>query len=213
MEDHYYTLSIPTAVYRKLNKKQSINKYFKTEYVGNCMELITDFYKTTSDYTHKAWEDYYKEIVGFTQLELVYEKIKELSEQKDIYLKRYVWHRVIGQTWNGFRNEIGIIEELQAEFKNVKIYKTSFEKDHEYCIDAEMYSNNTLLLGIQIKPISYKLMNSPYQLKAKENHKAKNEKYKSKYAPYIYVYHKNHKIYKKSDIVNQINTIFHLNTY
>ena len=114
MENYYYTLSIPTAVYRKLNKKQSINKYFKTEYVGNCMELITDFYKTTSDYTHNAWEDYYKEIVGFTQLELVYEKIKELSEQKDIYLKRYVWHRVIGQTWNGFRNEIGIIEELQV---------------------------------------------------------------------------------------------------
>ena len=74
MENYYYTLSIPTAVYRKLNKKQSINKYFKTEYVGNCMELITDFYKTTSDYTHNAWEDYYKEIVGFTQLELVYEK-------------------------------------------------------------------------------------------------------------------------------------------
>ena len=83
------------------------------------MELITDFYKTTSDYTHKAWEDYYKEMVGFTQLELVYGKIKELSEQRNLF-KRYVWHRVIGQTWNGFRNEIGIIEELQAEFKKRK---------------------------------------------------------------------------------------------
>ncbi len=130
MEDHYYTLSIPTAVYRKLNKRKSINKYFKTEYVGNCMELITDFYKTTSDYTHKAWEDYYKEMVGFTQLELVYEQIKELSEQKETYLKRYVWHRVIGQTWNGFRNEIGIIQELQEEWNGAKVCPSCYEPKH-----------------------------------------------------------------------------------
>ena len=104
-----------------------------------------------------------------------------------------------------------IIEQLKQEFPSCDILKSSFEVDHEYCIDAEMFHATDLLLGIQIKPLSYKKMNTAYQLQAKENHRKKNLAYQNLYAPFVYVYYENNKIVDKEELINQISTIIHFN--
>ena len=134
MEDYYYNIDIPNTVYRNLNKSPYINKYFSTTYVGNCMELITDFYKYTEIRTHNAWENYYDNMVGFKNLTKIYDILEQRLDVKKEYIKKYIWHRVIGQTWNGFKNEISVIDELQKEFPNTQIKKTSFKSSLKYKI-------------------------------------------------------------------------------
>ena len=81
-------------------------------------------------------------------------------------------------------------------------------------IDSEIlygcdYEND--LIGIQIKPISYKNMNSPYQMKAKENHKAQADAYRDKYkVPHIVIYYDGDNFYDKDYVFNQINTMLAL---
>jgi len=65
------------------------------------------------------------------------------------------------------------------------------------------------MLGLQIKPESYKAMGSPYQLRAKEAHRAKNEQYKQEYAPYVYVYYGKEGIVDKEQLYNQIDLFLH----
>jgi len=212
LEDFYYQHGISNIIYKNLNKDKFINKFFAVKYVGSCMQLISDFNKESQTKTHKDWEAYYDSKIGFEELNQISLRINVQYPHLEINLvKRYVFFRVIGQTWNGYRKEFYIIENLQKEFPNCEIVKTDFEKDHEYCIDAEMYQNGNLVLGIQIKPISYKKMNTTYQQRAKENHKAKNDKYAEDYAPYIYIYYDKDEIVDKQETINKINTIMHLN--
>ena len=81
-------------------------------------------------------------------------------------VKWYIFYRSIGQTWNGLITEQEVIDELMPYFPEYNFRKTSYQIDHTYCIDWEMMSNDKAVLGLQIKPISYKYMNTPYQLKA-----------------------------------------------
>jgi hypothetical protein len=209
LEDFYYHHGISNIIYKKLNKDKFVNKFFAVKYVGSCMQLISDFNKKSETKTHKDWETYYDNRIGFEKLNQISIRINVQYPHLDIDLvKRYVFFRVIGQTWNGYRKEFYIIDSLQKEFTNCTITKTDFEKDHEYCIDAEMHQNGNLVLGIQIKPISYKKMNTTYQLKAKENHKAKNDKYAKDYAPYVYVYYDKDEIVDKQETLNNINKIY-----
>jgi hypothetical protein len=51
-------------------------------------------------------------------------------------------------------------------------------------------------------------MNTPYQIQAKENHKAQAEAYKDKYkVPHIVVYYDGDDFYDKDYVFNQINTM------
>ena len=211
LEYYRYKHGLDEKLFRTLNKDKGINYFFSTKYVGECMKLINEFYFNSNNRTHKGWEDWYKNKIGFDKLLYVAHrcniKLPNLSYED---LKRYTYFRVIGQTWNGFNRELSIIAELKEYFK-CEIRKTTFEKDHNYCIDAELIDNGKILLGIQIKPLSYQKMNTTYQLKAKENHKKKNDEYAKKYAPYLYVYYENEIIANKQETINKINTILHLN--
>jgi len=210
MPIEFYAVPLDDKVFRDLNKNRSVNHYFGIRYVGECVRLISNFYHQTHTLSKKEWECYYRDEQGFEGLTYVTEKLEHLLPNLDRHtIKQYIFHRVIGQTWNGFANELLVIEELKQEFPNCDILKTSFEVDHEYCIDAEMFHNTDLLLGIQIKPITYKLMNTEYQRKAKENHLQKNFEYQKMYAPFVYVYYDNHKITDKRELLNQISTIIH----
>lgn len=205
-----YTISIPKDTYRELNKNSRINPFFGKQYVGECVKLISDYYQTTTLPTQDGWEKYYAEVQGWDALRLVYAELKKrLPELDDVIIKKYIWHRVIGQTWNGFAKELMTIEELNYAFPDAHFKRTSFEIDHDYCIDAEMYFNETLMLGLQIKPESYKAMSSVYQLRAKEAHRVKNERYKEQFAPYVYVYYDDKGIKDREQLYNQINTILH----
>ena len=106
---------------------------------------------------------------------------------------------------------IEVKSDEKSKYTGKKIIKTDFEKDHKYCIDAEIVKDGYIMLGIQIKPISYKMMSTVYQNKAKANHKEKNENYARMYAPYLYVYYDGDDIVDKEETINKINTIMHLN--
>lgn len=209
---HFYKQPLRNELYRKLNKDQSVNHFFQTKYVGQCMAIIADFHQFSDDRTHKGWEYWYRCTVGYKQLSYVTQRInlkhKYLDEDE---VKQYVFYRVIGQTWNGYQREQLVMQELQEAFPNTEIIKTDFEKDHNYCIDAEIVKDGYIMLGIQIKPISYKMMSSVYQNKAKANHKERNENYARMYAPYLYVYYDGDDIVDKEETINKINTIMHLN--
>jgi hypothetical protein len=206
----FYENNIPNETYRELNKNAKINTFFGKAYVGECVRLISDYYETTTLPTQDGWEQYYKDTQGFDCLRNVYAELqKRLPNLDEATIKHYIYFRVIGQTWNGFAHELATIEELNYAFPDAYFKKTSFEVDHDYCIDAEMYFNNTLMLGLQIKPLSYKAMSSAYQLRAKEQHRQKNEQYKEKYAPYVYVYYGTEGIDDREQLFNQINTFLH----
>jgi hypothetical protein len=209
---NFYTIPIDQKLFRELNKSRSVNKFFGITYVGECVRLISEYHEADPRPSQRGWENFYGNIQGFEGLTLITKELMALLPHLDIHtIKQYVFHRVIGQTWNGYANEMIIIEQLKQEFPSCDILKSSFRVDHEYCIDAEMFYNSDLLLGIQIKPLSYKKMNTPYQLQAKANHRAKNLAYQNLYAPFVYVYYDNNKIVDKEDLLNQISTIIHFN--
>ncbi len=52
--------------------------------------------------------------------------------------------------------ELLVIDDLNLAFPEATFKRTSFGIDHDYCIDAEMYFGDTLILGVQIKPESTK---------------------------------------------------------
>lgn len=68
-----------------------------------------------------------------------------------------VMYRVLGETWNGLaKREKNTIKTMNLHlgdgFTTVKV---SGEKDVRYEVDAEVYHENELVAGIQIKPPSY----------------------------------------------------------
>lgn len=205
-----YETNIPNDTYRELNKNAKINPFFSKQYVGECVRLISDYYETTSLPTQGGWEEYYKNVQGIDGLRNVYAELKKrLPNLDEATIKHYIYFRVIGQTWNGFAKELMTIEELNYAYPDAHFKKTSFDIDHDYCIDAEMFYEKTLILGIQIKPLSYKAMSSAYQLRAKEQHRQKNELYKQRFAPYVYVYYGKDGIDDSEQLFNQINTFLH----
>ena len=115
----------------------------------------------------------------------------------------------------GMLKEIELIDQLKIEFPQVKFNKTTHYIDENYFTDWEAYSK-TLLFGIQIKPISYKHMASPFQLKSKEHHNKQLELYKQTFnVPHIIIYYEDNNFYDKQYVLNQINTILamKLNVY
>ena len=204
-----YNQIIDENKYRSVNKDRDVNVYFGVEYVGRCQKLFNDYYIQAVKVDRKDWEKYYGENFGWNKLADVYYKIEDMCKTRhnltEQEIKQYIFYRVIGQTWNGLIKEEEVITQLVRSFPDYNFSKTSFDMDHNFCIDWEMYLENKLVLGLQVKPVTYLYMNSPYQLKAKENHRAKNNKYAKFYAPYIYVYYDENGIYKKNKLIDEIN--------
>ena len=182
--------AIPRDLYLKLNRSKEIDDFFKVKNVGKCIDLIEQYYRSTSEPTPKGWEEFYGEAQGWDGLRIAVEEMCKIYPDADPqHIKKYVYHRVISQTWDGLNMELILMQDLAYNFTKLNISKTSFEVDHEYCIDIEVRDGDEILCGIQVKPLSYQHMSSPHQLRAKQNHYRKNEQYKQKYAPYVYVYY------------------------
>ena len=85
--------------------------------------------------------------------------------------------RVICETWNGvIIREHNTIKNLCTIFKDVTFKKTDGPFDFKYAVDYEIFINNKLICGIQIKPNSY-TWNAPYILKARSSNRRKNQEY------------------------------------
>lgn len=202
--NYRFNMPIDDKVYRQLNKDASINSLFRSNKVGKCAKLFDDYYNSVDKIDSTEWYEYYLEMMPKVLVNTAM-AITSLS-MYDAFA--YVKHRIIGQTWNGMLNEIALVKELQQQFPNLTFEKADYNKDEQYFTDFECFSNGNLILGLQIKPITYKLMSSPYQLQAKENHNKQRELYKSVYkVPHFIIYHEKNELYDKENVFNQINLL------
>jgi hypothetical protein len=199
-----FDMPIDDKVYRQLNKEPSINSLFRSDKVGKCAKLFDDYYKSVEQIESSEWYEYYLErypkVLANTSLAITSLDINDSFA--------YVKHRIIGQTWNGMLNEIALVKELQEQFPNLTFEKADYNKDEQYFTDFECFSNGILVLGLQIKPITYKYMSNPYQLKAKDNHNKQRDLYKITYGvPHFLIYYEKDELYDKQNVFNQINLL------
>jgi hypothetical protein len=112
-----YTIEIPKDVFRALNKNAKINPFFSKDIVGECVRLVSDYYETTDNPNQKGWEQYYKDVQGWDGLYIAFDALTErLPDLDEMTIKRYIYHRVLGQTWNGFAKELMVIHDLNLAF-------------------------------------------------------------------------------------------------
>lgn len=207
-----YSLPIDRNIYSKMNKDRSINKYFSSKSVGKCIKLIDDYYHSTNMFSKVGWENYYltkeREIRLFDIIDIIRPKISYATYQD---VMDYVYFRVVGQTYNGYLTELNVINELKKIFPNLVFEKSTFELDEQFFTDFECFTDNELVFAGQIKPVSYKKMNTPYQVQAKENHRVQRQAYMDKFkVPHFMFYYDNGELTDKEELTNQINTILYL---
>ena len=206
MKDFKY--DIPNSLYQKLKKNTKLSRMFWSSNVGKCSELFDLFMRDNNySFDDKEWVRYYFDNTGKDVLNDISNYIVDTHSCSLVDAKKYVFHRILGQTWNGMIKEIELIDQLKLEFPNIDFNKTTHDIDENYFTDWEAYSG-VLLFGIQIKPISYKNMSSPFQLKSKEHHQKQLQLYKKTFnVPHIIIYYQDNTFYDKEYVLNQINTI------
>lgn len=203
-----FKLSLNNDVFSKLNKDKKISALFRSSQVGKCAKIFDDYYKSTIELKPAEWYLFYESVMGITILKDTADKLIKLTNLSEDICFDYVKFRVLGQTWNGMLNEISLIYELKEEFPNIDFKKADYDLDENYFTDWEAYSNDKLFLGLQIKPITYMYMNTPYQNQAKLNHERQRTNYKEKFkVPHFLIYYENGKLYEKQRIINQINIL------
>lgn len=209
----YYQNNVPLKDYSLLNKDRELNRYFSADNVGKCVELFDEFFfDTTHDFTREGWEEFYFSKMDIRKLRNIAVVINQKHSIDYETAKQYVFYRVIGQTWNGMMEEMNVIKDIQTEFPNLDFKKTPYKIDNEYFTDWEGYSAELLTIGFQIKPFTYNLMSSPYQLRAKENHEAQRQKYMDEFkVPHMILYYKDHVLQDQERVFNTINTILAYN--
>lgn len=207
-----FKLPIDKATYKHLNRVGSINSKFSSRSVGKCMKLIDDCFRTCKQFNKETWANYYYEVKGTKRLTEITDYIADFTKIDRDIIKRYVFYRVIGQTYNGFITELKVIGQMQKHFYNLDFTKTEYYLDEQYFTDFEAYYQSELMFGGQIKPISYKYMSTPYQKQAKKNHEEQKQEYIRLFrVPHILVYYEDGKLYEQDLIFNKINLILSRN--
>ena len=203
-----FQLPIDLETFRKLNKDKRISNLFRSSSVGKCSKIFDDYYKSVKVLEPSEWYLFYKSVMGVSILKDVTYKLLEITSLDELTCYEYTKFRVLGQTWNGMLTEISLINELQEKFPNVEFKKADYDLDENYFTDWEAYSKGKLFLGLQVKPITYKFMNTPYQNQAKLNHDVQRTKYKNEFkVPHFLIYYDNGKLHEKENVVNQINIL------
>jgi hypothetical protein len=207
-----YKQPISNDLYRKLNKDRTLNAFFRSDKVGKCVQIFDDYYQSVSgDIKSQDWESYY---LARVEREKLMNPVKYLEKTHKMPTKPaadYVFHRVVGQTWNGMVYELRCIKTLENFFPNLEFRKTPYDIDENYCTDWEAY-NDKLLFGIQIKPESYRYMNSSYQNKAKQRHEEQVKKYQEEFnVPHFFIYYTDGKMIQDTTLFNKINTYLAMN--
>jgi hypothetical protein len=182
---------LPQALYLKLNQSKEIQRWFHSPVVGTCTKLIADYHESTSTPTYEGWVQYYADVQGWDGTKKAKDEIcKVFLDVDPKQISEYVYHRVIRQTWNGHNWELILVNDIQHHFPNLNVTRTAPEIDLKYFIDIELRENDVLILGIQVKPHSYRNMSKPSQLQDKQKHYIGNEEYSKQFnAPYVYVYY------------------------
>jgi len=145
--------------------------------IGTVSELINQ--KTFL--CKEEWEEYYYEHGRSREyLAQVGQRLHDIASQVfDISLDECiecVRFRVICETWNGIIvREANTVNRLSQMFGDKFLFKKTEGKiDTEYAVDYEMYFDDKLMCGIQIKPNSYLNSNEDYVLEAKKYNEERN---------------------------------------
>lgn len=94
--------------------------------------------------------------------------------------------RVICETWNGVVvREVNTIATLKRLLPQADFRKVEGEFDHKYAVDYEVFKNDHLVYGLQIKPESY-TGNAPYINKARFANQQKNQRYRAQFGVPVY---------------------------
>ena len=93
----------------------------------------------------------------------------------------YVWIRLFYETHLGMQRETKALQNFALEHPDFKIIPTSIEKDVRFAVDAEVFFEDTLLYGIQVKSPAY-LKNQHRILKeTKQFNREKNQTYQAQF--------------------------------
>ncbi len=204
-----FELTIDNKVFSSLNKDKKISYLFRSSNVGKCAALFDDYYHSVNgNIIPQDWFTYYSREIGVDVIIKVSKEIERITNLSYDNCFKYAKFRILGQTWNGMLNEIDLINELKQEFPNIEFKKAPYNLDENYFTDWEAYTNGKLFLGLQIKPITYQYMNTPYQNQAKLNHEAQRQKYKDEFkVPHFLIYYDNNKLHDKQKVIDKINTL------
>lgn len=156
------------------------NKYNYSCYIGACTKLISECNPTTFEEWELFYNNYMESSGLRNKLNLI---IIKLSIQYKIPiedLKEVFKTRAIDNTWSGYlRENKGKI--LIEELIGLKLKHSSYENDSKLGVDYFGYYDNDLVVGIQIKPLSYIKGNGSQILRDKAINKKKYEEFYKKY--------------------------------
>lgn len=94
--------------------------------------------------------------------------------------------RVICETWNGIMvREHNVILALKKQFPQIEFSKTKGTFDHKFAIDYQLYFQEKLICGIQIKPTSY-AKDTAYLRIAKYANRKKNALYSKEFGAVVF---------------------------
>lgn len=119
--------------------------------------------------------------------------------------------RTICETWNGIViRENNTILTLKRLFPQIEFRKTEGNIDHTFAVDYELFKNDILICGIQIKPKSY-LGHAPYLEKARYANQKKYAAYKELHnVDVLTIISKTNGMIENKEIIDCIRTKSHL---
>lgn len=156
-------------------------KYYSTKAINEANSVIANYKDSemvdiNSKYG-RTKEDLYNKALFFQHFTAKDSNLSHLSVEDCFEL---IKKRVIDETWDGIvlreRNTIDKLSKLLPKFT---FLETDSDKDCDYGVDYEIYYNKNLILGLQIKPESYKNgKDKDYLKKAWQINETKHSKYR-----------------------------------
>lgn len=200
----------------KLNNKRSIGclMYLIKKSKAKTLEEWSEYYfktglirkKLTKEYLLKEEFNKINAEYGRTidDLMLIAKEFKKYFNQPLNIIFNYVYIRVIDETWIGYSRELSAFNEIKSILKEgYSVKDVDYEKDIAYAVDFEIFKNDELIIGIQLKSTKYKEANNGILIQTKNMNHRKNDLYKESYnidVLYLYI-DSNNKIENLDDLI------------
>lgn len=182
--------------------------------VGCLMALIKDSKATTleewSDYYFKTGEEKRELLKKFVEKKRYFDICATHGRTEDDLIKiaeklkdalgcsletayNYVYIRVIDETWTGHSREVTALMDINKMCRNYGDFKANsvdYHTDFTYAVDLEIREDKKLILGVQLKPISYLTSTNPGVADSKRFNERKNKAYTDEFGAevfYLYV--------------------------
>ena len=123
----------------------------------------------------------------------------------------YVYIRVLDETWKGYETELNAAKAMEPicnQYSNLTISHVDLVKDNKYAVDFEIYQGGTLLLGVQIKPTTYRDSCNPGVIRDKKTNQIKNQAYHNEFgANVLYLYTDWGKVVNMNELQEQLTKL------